>query len=210
MDATRIRACNAPCGKADSLRFPPARAIGGPAGLRGTCSAEAIVHHPCGHLSPRAGVTRHLSESSRDTVATDAAVTTATATAIHDSWATTSATKNRAQPSLSTKPDSLRSIRVGPIPKFPARGSRRADDGSGARAEVTLLGPRVRSRPTSCPLRLPRHKPRPGRDHVATTEATGFGPLGVHGGSKPGTSLRSIAARLRFINARCSVPSGAV
>jgi hypothetical protein len=58
---------------------------------------------------------RQLSESSHDSVETDAAVTTATATAIHDSWATMSATGNRAQPSPSPKPDSLRSIRAGAV-----------------------------------------------------------------------------------------------
>ncbi|MEA2610087.1 MAG: hypothetical protein QOJ75_2330, partial [Chloroflexota bacterium] len=58
---------------------------------------------------------RQLSESSHDSVATDAAVTTATATAIHDSWATMSATENRAQSGPSPTPDSLRSIRAGAV-----------------------------------------------------------------------------------------------
>ena len=58
---------------------------------------------------------RQLSEPSHDSVATDAAVTTATATAIHDSWATMSATENRAQPGPSPKPDSLRSVRAGAV-----------------------------------------------------------------------------------------------
>ena len=58
---------------------------------------------------------RQLSESRHDSVATDAAVTTATATAIHDSWATMSTTENRAQPGPSPKPDSLRSVRAGAI-----------------------------------------------------------------------------------------------
>ena len=58
---------------------------------------------------------RQLSEPSHDSVATDAAVTTATATAIHDSWATMSATENRAQPGPSPKPDSLRSLRAGAV-----------------------------------------------------------------------------------------------
>lgn len=58
---------------------------------------------------------RQLREPSHDSVATDAAVTTATATAIHDSWATMSATQNRAQPGPSPKPDSLRSVRAGAV-----------------------------------------------------------------------------------------------
>ncbi len=58
---------------------------------------------------------RQLSEPSHDSVATGAAVTTATATAIHDSRATMSATENRAQPSPSPKPDSLRSVRAGAV-----------------------------------------------------------------------------------------------
>ncbi len=61
------------------------------------------------------GQLRQLSESSHDSVATDAAVTTATATAIHDSWATMSATENRVQPGPSPKPDSLRSVRAGAV-----------------------------------------------------------------------------------------------
>lgn len=77
IDATRIRPRAAARTKADSLRFTP--------------------RHP-------AGAVRQLSASSHDTVATDAAVATATATAIHDSRAAMTATGNRAQPGTGRKP----------------------------------------------------------------------------------------------------------
>lgn len=60
-------------------------------------------------------VGRQSSESGHDSVATETAVTTATATAIHDRWVTMSATPNRAQPGSGPKPDSLRYLRAGAI-----------------------------------------------------------------------------------------------
>ena len=60
------------------------------------------------------------------------AVTTATSTAIHDSWATMSATDNRAQPGPSPKPDSLR---------FCAR--HRLDRTPGSRASASCCGSSV-------------------------------------------------------------------
>ena len=98
-----------------------------------------------GDCAPAQGIFRHvlvvarqLSEPSHDSVATDAAVTTATATAIHDSWAAMSATANRAQPSLSLKPDSLRSIRAGAYPDVPR--SRAAPSSFCRRAWYSLMG----------------------------------------------------------------------
>lgn len=58
---------------------------------------------------------RQWSESGHDSVATETAVTTATATAIHDRWVTMGATPNRAQPGLGPKPDSHRYLRAGAI-----------------------------------------------------------------------------------------------
>jgi hypothetical protein len=58
---------------------------------------------------------RQPSDSGHDSVATETAVTTATATAIHDRRVTMSATPNRAQPGSGPKPDSLRFLRAGAI-----------------------------------------------------------------------------------------------
>jgi hypothetical protein len=109
MGVTRIRARTAPCTKADSLRFTPAETIG-----RAGADPESHFRAPrlCAR-SPNVDVqaaARQLSESSHDSVATDTAVTTATATATHDSRAAIVATENRAYPSSGPKPDSLRSI----------------------------------------------------------------------------------------------------
>ena len=45
------------------------------------------------------------------------------------------------------------------------------------------------SRPRSRFWHVPRHQPRPGRDHVTTREVAASGPLGERGRREPGTSL---------------------
>ena len=112
----RIRARAASRTNAGALHFPGHRDRV-TAGHERSSRAEVIVRpRPQLRASgmPRGGVARQLSESSHDSVATDTAVTTAIATAIHDSRAAMKTTENRAQPSFGPKPDSLRSIRGGP------------------------------------------------------------------------------------------------
>jgi hypothetical protein len=112
MDASRIRAPAGACIKADSLRSRRRPTIGSAVGPERITTGARRRPIPS---RGRANDARQLIEPSRDTVATDAAVTTATATAIDDSRAAMIATENRAQPKFGAKPDSLHSIRAGAI-----------------------------------------------------------------------------------------------